>query len=646
MSESKRVLSGSLTKGSSASQETEMIPFYQGINVSDVRRISDRLSPHMRSGDTFGIFKGGTRMRDAQFDDTITLNNELTDLREDDDRFEQRLVFDMEKANFGVAPTIPMGEPFADLIDFDPVVYLQDEGTFMYPSSLWNLGELPKHEFDGIAEVFDKRKNILGLVDFRYEGRTSRGSLTGGASERPWGSKEIVDSWIITDNEDKPFLDAPQHYLIPGVESLPSTKLISQALREYFWLETFTMNGGTYSSAANLQLWAQPDVTSPQDLSGKEVPLTNASGNLTAATAVLGSATWPAFEDNAGGGDSQLQLATATYWNGVIGDKGGGTSFPRNLIQNTFSIWVRQSLSDHSSYSSGTIWAFGGTSASSSKGLTIGYGSYTPAGPIDPTVKYGGHISTHRRFGVYVYDKGETYADSWYTEDWNWLGDGEWHNIVVVVEVDNRDSSGVPAGWTSTAYGSPTTNVTMYLDGAKIDTYLSYPNFSNADVEAGFGSSSHFQLNPAGRARVGSSYSGGGGKFFGQFTLPAIWDTVLGAGEVAALYAATRQPHPRTAQTEVPAEYPPRLKSLAYQGFQDITQASDVSIIEADYHDRVYFSLTSHNNSDMRNALRLLNSSSCNNITDPLKKQASTGLCDSRAGSITFGDVYVTGEYE
>ena len=88
-------------------------------------------------------------------------------------------------------------------------------------------------------------------------------------------------------------------------------------------------------------------------------------------------------------------------------------------------------------------------------------------------------------------------------------------------------------------------------------------------------------------------------------------------------------------------------KLKAIQAFQDITQAQDDPFYQEDYHDKVYFSLISHNNSDMRNALRLLNSSSCNSLTDPFEKRASRGTGTSdKAGSIAFRDMYITGEYE
>ena len=61
----------------------------------------------------------------------------------------------------------------------------------------------------------------------------------------------------------------------------------------------------------------------------------------------------------------------------------------------------------------------------------------------------------------------------------------------------------------------------------------------------------------------------------------------------------------------------------------------------------LYSSLLVHNNSDMRTALRNLNSGSCDRLTDPLEKTASRGFYfDGGAGSIIFGDSYILGESE
>ena len=79
----------------------------------------------------------------------------------------------------------------------------------MWPVNLWNLGDLPSYEFDGVIEPFDVRSEILGQLNLRFEGRTIRASLVGAASESPWGSVEINRTWKKSDHKSPTFLDAP-----------------------------------------------------------------------------------------------------------------------------------------------------------------------------------------------------------------------------------------------------------------------------------------------------------------------------------------------------------------------------------------------------------------------------------------------------
>lgn len=93
-------------------------------------------------------------------------------------------------------------------------------------------------------------------------------------------------------------------------------------------------------------------------------------------------------------------------------------------------------------------------------------------------------------------------------------------------------------------------------------------------------------------------------------------------------------------------EYGPSLGRLPLQAYQNIEQSSDPAFLEENtYHDRVYFSLLAHNNSDMRVALQNLNSSSCESLTDPFEKRAASGLTTGQSvGSIAFSDTFIIGD--
>ena len=235
---------------------------------------------------------------------------------------------------------------------------------------------------------------------------------------------------------------------------------------------------------------------------------------------------------------------------------------------------------------------------------------------------------------------GQNTSTYWVPQTWNVWHDNNWHHLAatVIVVQGNLNSSG------------PTNEsfVQFYIDGVAVNTLNAY------NAWTAYGAKNQFILNDS--VTMGSTTKTGKCRLFhdqvgsdvhkGAAAEPAIWSSILTADEIRAVYEMQKNRHVQQTIYDHHNNPLTELNPLHLQPFMDIDHAADNPMIELDYHDRVYFSLTSHNNSDMRNALRLLNSSSCNNITDPLKKQASTGLCDSRAGSITFGDVYVTGEYE
>ena len=207
---SNRVLSGSLTKGSTATLSGSVKYFYQGVNARTFDTYFGSLLPRVGSGNRTSLFKENSPVSKITFDDSIKINNTPDDLGDESDiRVTERIDFSYENRVLGQAPTTMLGEPFADILDFDPVLFIEDQNETMWPSSVWNAGALDNHEYDGVIEPLDIRPEIFGDIDTRYEGHSIRGSLTGGSSERPWGSTEISDNWKTIDNHATAFLDAP-----------------------------------------------------------------------------------------------------------------------------------------------------------------------------------------------------------------------------------------------------------------------------------------------------------------------------------------------------------------------------------------------------------------------------------------------------
>ena len=210
MAKTERVMSGSRTKGSTATPSGSIIYSYQGINARTNASYWGSLLPRIGSGNRLDLYKGSKRLSEKEFDDSLVINNDTSDMRGiSGSIITTRIGFDLERMTFGQAPTTQRGEPFADISGFDPVAYLDDPGHTMWPANLWNAGSLPDYEFDGTIEVFDIRTEILGLVNLKYEGRAPRGSVTGPFSENQFGSTEITGEWKKSDKHQTAFLDGP-----------------------------------------------------------------------------------------------------------------------------------------------------------------------------------------------------------------------------------------------------------------------------------------------------------------------------------------------------------------------------------------------------------------------------------------------------
>lgn len=245
MPESQRVLSGSATRGSSATLTGSVQYFYQGINANTLTSYVGSLLPRMGSGDRLEIRRNGAPLSKKTYDDSITINNDLKDIGEGSDasqRISEAVVFPLERLAFGQPPSTVRGEPFADMTSFNPVTYIQDQNEFMWPVNLWNLGSLPDHEYDGVIEPLDVRREALGHSDLRYEGRTIRGALVGAASERPWGSIEISDTWSINEPSPYAFLDSPLVISSSAPSKNPSKEINPLAIQAYQDIRQSSLN--------------------------------------------------------------------------------------------------------------------------------------------------------------------------------------------------------------------------------------------------------------------------------------------------------------------------------------------------------------------------------------------------------------------
>ncbi len=203
----------------------------QGIDADTSQIYFGSMLPRVGSGDRFDWYRNGKRLPAKIFDDTTPVVRQssmrvITGPAKSDtrpgvsvdmapvkgERLEKRLSFDYENRSFGQPDMWQKGEPYADIRNFNPISYILDQDEVMWPVNLWNMGDLPGYEFDGVIEPLDIRREILGYMDGRYEGRAIRGALVGSAGEGPFGSREIADKWSTLDPGADHFLDAPDAF--------------------------------------------------------------------------------------------------------------------------------------------------------------------------------------------------------------------------------------------------------------------------------------------------------------------------------------------------------------------------------------------------------------------------------------------------
>ena len=116
MAKTQRVLSGSRTKGSTASPSGSIIYSYQGIYADTNASYFGSLLPRIGSGNRTKLYKGSKPLSENQFDDSLVINNDTADMRGvSGSIITTRIGFDLERMTFGQAPTIQKGEPFADI---------------------------------------------------------------------------------------------------------------------------------------------------------------------------------------------------------------------------------------------------------------------------------------------------------------------------------------------------------------------------------------------------------------------------------------------------------------------------------------------------------------------------------------------------
>jgi len=606
MAQSNRVLSGSKTKGSTATLSGSIIYSYQGINARTNASYFGSLLPRIGSGNRLKLYKDTKPLSENEFDDSLAINNDTADMRNiSGSIITTRIGFELERMAFGQPPTSQPGDAFADIAGFDPVSFLHDPGHTMWPANLWNAGSLPDHEFDGVIEVFDIRREILGQVDLRYEGHAPRGSVMGPFSENPFGSTAISDKWTFADYALSPFLDGPNEMsrdrgtdipvvarmsfmaasaswtdpnsamAFPGYQGLErekSTPFVTEDYHKLVYSKVYNNNPGITDKASydltrdftvnSLEYDASPNLVAWWRMHGP------VGANVLDSSTNQFSGSFPGQCDppTQAGGQTPSTYIQATSWDfdgndDTVAITGNGPITLDSLIGGTYrngtlksysiSFWVRQ----HND--TGVVFIAGRAS--------VGFPG------VFVNVDSTGVIS-HLRYGVSGVELSYTGA--------NLTPDNVWAHVVVCW--DGKNYSETVPGTADDTYTS------IYVNGSK--RTLASSTWSTGD---GLGYSDFDDYAAIG-ARALPPWSAIGEELNGNLADLAIFDKVLTPSNISAVYLAS---------------------------------SGSINHKNAAHED------------PMVTALQALNGSSCATLTNPIDHQANRGFYFSKkAGSIVYGD--------
>lgn len=159
---------------------------------------------------------------------------------------------------YGQARTYSDSTPYADIVDFDPVVFIQDElGTQMFPAIVSNINIQDPSQLNGVFEPLAIRSKTANTsIDYPYEAHDIRASLAGG-SENPFAQSSIKIEQTYNSNLSGsvviPFIDSGDYFglSLTGSVFLPGEiSFVTPRLDAYTDMEkvTFTRLGVTLTS--------------------------------------------------------------------------------------------------------------------------------------------------------------------------------------------------------------------------------------------------------------------------------------------------------------------------------------------------------------------------------------------------------------
>jgi len=219
MAISQRILSGSQTRGSSATNSGSIDRFRQGVSVLTSRQTLMGVSPKMSSlSSATKLINGRVIADDSQYFNeaneppalrTIVGTTQSTNpLVSTIGRISYVPNHKVEQRDFGILKLFNYDVPFEDMAKFDAIVFLLDSGSMMYPNILDNVSIRNPFELNGIIEPLTIRAAVsLTSIEFPFEAHGTYGFLCNGAESSRRRSNPIVQQIDLEDTNFEPYQD-------------------------------------------------------------------------------------------------------------------------------------------------------------------------------------------------------------------------------------------------------------------------------------------------------------------------------------------------------------------------------------------------------------------------------------------------------
>jgi hypothetical protein len=228
MPTTQRVLSGSLTRGSTATLSGSVMPFRQGVSVLSMEQRFAGMSPKLAAGSSPIMLVGGRPWNRAGkiYDDSIQFapattatSGSVSTVDAPITPTEGMITFapnhEVDRRDYGQPKLFKDDEPFEDMPGFNPVAFLEDGGCSMiYPYILFNVSMKDPDQMDGVIEPLTIRSRASrNSIDWPFEAHRVSGFFMGGAEDSRGWSCPIVQQINLRHTSFEPYEDGGYEFM-------------------------------------------------------------------------------------------------------------------------------------------------------------------------------------------------------------------------------------------------------------------------------------------------------------------------------------------------------------------------------------------------------------------------------------------------